>query len=52
MEMEMSDQTKMILAFGALGLRVYEGTVPPAEKARRRRKNKAAKAQRKINRGR
>lgn len=41
-----SQQTKMAFAFTLLGTQVYGGTVTPAEIARRRKKNKRARAAR------
>lgn len=46
----MSDQTQMILAFGRLGMRVYEGTVSTAVKQKRRAANRVARRSRRINR--
>lgn len=40
----------MALQPGAMGKHVYAGTVPEAEIARRRAKNRIARASRKINR--
>lgn len=45
-----SSSTKMLLALGATGKHIYQGTVPAAEKARRRAKNKVARITRRINR--
>jgi hypothetical protein len=42
--------TKMLLALTALGKHVYEGTVSPAEKDRRRRQNKSARQARRAHR--
>lgn len=43
-----SPSTKMLLAMSALGKPIYEGTVPAAVKATRRRRNRAARAARKA----
>jgi hypothetical protein len=43
-----SQSTKMALALAAMGKHVYEGTVSPAVKARRRRRNKAARLARRA----
>lgn len=40
--------TGMLVALGALGKHVYQGTVPAATKADRRAKNKAARAARRA----
>jgi hypothetical protein len=45
-----SPSTKMALALAATGRKVYEGTVPDSVIARRRAKNKAARAARRSNR--
>lgn len=45
-----SNGTKMLLALTHQGKHVYEGTVAPAEKDRRRRKNKAARQARRAHR--
>lgn len=37
------NSTKMLLALAASGKHIYQGTVSVAEKARRRRRNKAAR---------
>lgn len=42
--------TEMLLAMGRLGKHIYEGTVPGAVKADRRRRNKAASAARRAHR--
>lgn len=42
--------TGMLLALGHLGKHLYEGTVPAATVAKRRAKNKAARAARKASR--
>lgn len=47
----LKDSTKMMLAMSRLGKRFYEGTVPAAEIERRRRRNKAARAARRVHRG-
>lgn len=43
--------TGMLAAFAAFQKPMYLGTVPPAEKAKRRAKNKAARKARRANRG-
>lgn len=48
---ELTDSTKMLLALGATGRHMYEGTVPRAEIDRRRRRNKAARHARRVHRG-
>ena len=45
-----SASTKMLLALSATGRHIYGGTVTTAEKARRRAKNKRARAARKVGR--
>lgn len=45
-----SNGTRMLLALTWLGKHVYEGTVPPAKKDRRRRQNKAARQARRAHR--
>lgn len=45
-----SPSTQMLLAMGATGRKVYEGTVPAAVKAQRRAKNKAARKARRASR--
>lgn len=45
-----SPSTQMLLAMGALGKPLYEGTVPAAVVAVRRRRNKAARKARRIGR--
>lgn len=45
-----SPGTQMLLALGRTGKHIYEGTVPAAEKATRRRRNKAARAARRSHR--
>ena len=45
-----SPGTKMLMAMAALGKPVYPGTVSEATKAKRRAKNKVARASRKANR--
>lgn len=40
--------TQMLLAMGAIGKPIYEGTVPGHVKARRRRQNRAARAARRA----
>lgn len=45
-----SNSTRMLLALTWLGKHVYEGTVGPAVKDRRRRKNKAARQARRVHR--
>lgn len=45
-----SPSTKMLLAIAATGKHLYEGTVDPAVKAARRRRNKAARAARRVSR--
>lgn len=42
------NSTGMLVALGALGKHVYEGTVPAGVIAHRRAKNKAARAARKA----
>jgi hypothetical protein len=42
---------QMLVALNTLNKPMYEGTVPAAEKRRRRARNKRAKASRKANRG-
>lgn len=43
---------QMLVAFKALGYKVYEGTVPKATVIRRRARNKAARISRRLNRAR
>lgn len=45
-----SPSTKMALALAATGKQVYTGTVSAATKAKRRAKNKVARASRRANR--
>lgn len=45
-----SASTQMLMAMGALGKTMYEGTVPAATVAVRRRRNKAARKARRIGR--
>ena len=42
-------QLTILLALNKLGKHIYAGTVDPVEKARRRKANKVARAQRKVN---
>lgn len=42
--------TKMLLALPATGRHVYQGTVPPQVKARRRTQNRAARVARRAGR--
>lgn len=42
--------TQMLLAIGRLGKHLYQGTVDPATKAKRRARNKAARAARRVHR--
>jgi len=42
--------TRMLLAIAATGKHMYEGTAPPAVKARRRAANKAARKARRVTR--
>lgn len=41
---------KMLIALNASGKHIYAGTVPPEEVARRRKANKVARNQNKVNR--
>jgi hypothetical protein len=43
--------TLILLAMNKLHMHMYEGTVPPHVKARRRAKHRVAKQSRKVNRG-
>lgn len=45
-----SASTQMAVALNNRGLNVYAGTVDPAEVARRRRRNKAARQARRVHR--
>lgn len=45
-----SDSTRMLLALAATGKHNYAGTVPPAVKATRRRRNRAARIARRARR--
>lgn len=45
-----NDQLVMLLALTRKNKHVYEGTVTPAEKSRRRARNKVARHSRRINR--
>lgn len=48
--LDLAPSTRMALAFGALGKHVYAGTVPLAEKVRRRAEGKRARAARRASR--
>lgn len=47
---EQRNSTGMLVALGAMKKHLYEGTVPAAVVARRRAKNKAARAARRASR--